>query len=141
MMRELIQILYKRFRNLILYGIIGCCTASLDLLIFTFLTQVVDLYYLIANIISCSVGILCSFLLNRKYNFKVTDHVARRMTIFVSVGVLGLLLSSLILHVCIDLFHWNELISKILSIGIVVVIQFLLNKYISFRKDKEKLCQ
>ena len=135
---ELITSLYSKFRNLILYGIIGCCTASLDFLIFTGLTQFTSIHYIIANVISCSTGILCSFLLNRKYNFKVTDHTMRRMVIFFSVGIFGLFLSSVILHFCIDDLHWGELISKLTSIVIVVIIQFFLNKYISFREDKHK---
>ena len=60
---ELIKALYSKFRNLILYGIIGCCTASLDFLIFTGLTQWISIHYIVANVISCSTGILCSFLL------------------------------------------------------------------------------
>ena len=133
---ELIKVLYSKFRNLILYGIIGCWTATLDFLIFTAFTQWTPIHYIIANIISCSTGILCSFLLNRKYNFKVTDHTMRRMIIFFSVGIFGMFLSSVILHFCIDDMHWNELVSKLASIIIVVIIQFFLNKYISFREDK-----
>lgn len=136
--KKLVTSLYSKFRNLILYGIIGCCTASLDFLIFTGLTQFTSIHYIIANVISCSTGILCSFLLNRKYNFKVTDHTMRRMVVFFSVGVFGLFLSSVILHFCIDDLHWGELISKLTSIVIVVIIQFFLNKYISFREDKHK---
>lgn len=136
--KKLVTSLYSKFRNLILYGIIGCCTASLDFLIFTGLTQFTSIHYIIANVISCSTGILCSFLLNRKYNFKVTDHTMRRMVVFFSVGVFGLFLSSVILHFCVDDLHWGELISKLTSIVIVVIIQFFLNKYISFREDKHK---
>lgn len=136
---ELIKALFSKFRNLILYGIIGSCTATLDFLIFTGLTQWTPIHYIIANVISCSTGILCSFLLNRKYNFKVTDHTMRRMAIFFSVGIFGMFLSSVILHFCIDDMHWNELISKLASIVIVVIIQFFLNKYISFREDKSVL--
>ena len=135
--KELIAALYAKFRNLILYGIIGSCTATLDFLIFTGLTQWTPVHYIIANVISCYTGILCSFLLNRKYNFKVTDHTLRRMIIFFSVGILGMFLSSVILHFCIDDLHWGELISKLTSIVIVVIIQFFLNKYISFREDKK----
>lgn len=134
---ELIKTLYSKFRNLILYGIIGSCTATLDFLIFTVLTQWTPIHYIIANIISCSSGILCSFQLNRKYNFKVTDHTIRRMVIFFSVGVFGMFLSSVILHFCIDDLHWDEIVSKLASIVIVVIIQFFLNKYISFREDKK----
>lgn len=135
---ELIKTIYAKFRHLILYGIIGSCTASLDFLIFTGLTQGISMHYIVANVISCSMGILCSFLLNRKYNFKVTDHTLRRLTIFFSVGLFGMFLSSVILHFCIDTLLWNELISKLASIVIVVLIQFFLNKYISFREDNQQ---
>lgn len=136
-MKKFINTLYSKFRNLILYGIIGSCTATLDFLIFTGLTQITAIHYIVANVISCGTGILCSFLLNRKYNFKVTDHTIRRMIIFFSVGIFGLFLSSVILHICIDELQLNELWSKVLSIVIVVIIQFLLNKYVSFRVSKE----
>lgn len=138
MEKNLFHKFYSRFRNLILYGIIGSCTATLDFLIFTALTQGLNLYYIIANIISCSTGILCSFLLNRKYNFKVTDHTARRLLIFVAVGLTGMLLSSLILRITIEQLQWNELLSKLVSIVIVVLFQFLLNKHISFREIKNE---
>ena len=134
---EIIGKLYGKFRNLILYGIIGSCTATLDFLIFTGLTLWTSIHYIVANVISCGIGILCSFLLNRKYNFKVTDHIMRRMLIFFSVGIFGMFLSSVILHFCIDNMQWNELFSKVTSIVIVVIIQFLLNKYISFRESKK----
>ena len=61
--RELISTLFARYRHLILYGIIGCCTATLDFLVFTGLTSWTPVHYILANVISCSTGILCSFLL------------------------------------------------------------------------------
>ena len=127
---------YAKFRNLVLYGIIGCCTAALDFLVFTGLTRFTAIHYIIANVISCCCGITASFLLNRKYNFKVTDHTVRRMAIFFCVGIFGMFLSSVILHFCVDDLHWNELVSKLASIVIVVVIQFFLNKHISFGLDR-----
>lgn len=133
---DLIISFYVKFRNLILYGIIGCCTATLDFLVFTSLAQWTPIHYIVANVISCSTGILCSFLLNRKYNFKVTDHTMRRMIVFFSVGIIGMFLSSVILHFCIDNLHLEKMYSKLISIVIVVIIQFFLNKYISFREDK-----
>ena len=138
---DIIRRLFSKFRNIILYGIIGSCTATFDFLIFTGLVQGFRIHYIVANFISCTTGILCSFLLNRKYNFKVTDHTFRRMAIFFSVGIFGMFLSSVILHFCIDNLQWGELISKLTSIVIVVIIQFFLNKYISFRENKKTTSQ
>ena len=132
-MKELITRVYNKFRNLILYGIIGSFTSFLDFCVFTALTSLTSLHYLIANCISVLVGITTSFLLNRSYNFKVKDHYKRRFMIFLSVGLSGLVLSNIILYFGIDLMHIDELVVKLASIILVVGFQFLLNKFVTFK--------
>ena len=131
---ELIKKLYAKFRNLILYGIIGCFTSGLDFCVFTCLSQYLNIYYLVANCISVLVGITTSFLLNRAYNFKVKDRAKQRFAIFLTVGLCGLVLSNLILWVGIDIMHANEVITKLASIVLVVGFQFILNKFVTFKK-------
>ena len=128
--------LYKKFRVLILYGVIGCFASTLDFITFTILARYIGVYYLIANCISVLVGIITSFLLNRAYNFKVKDKIIRRFLIFFSVGLCGMLFSNFILWIGIDKLGADTIIVKILSIVIVVVVQFLLNKYVTFRVVK-----
>lgn len=130
----MINDLYKRFRTLILYGLIGCVSSGLDFCVFSVLVQFIGIYYIIANCISVIVGITTSFCLNRAYNFKVKDDVFRRFAIFLFVGLCGLCLSNLILWMCVDKFMIGELFSKIASIVIVVFFQFIANKTITFRK-------
>lgn len=136
-MKRLFLQLFNKFRHLILYGIIGGMSSGLDFLLYTALVEFVGLNYMLANCISVLAGILVSFLLNRKYNFKVEDKTVRRFLIFLSVGLGGLLFSNLILYLCIEYLFVNELVSKVLSIVPVVLLQFLLNKFITFKTDKE----
>lgn len=126
--------LYYKFRNIILYGIIGGFTSSLDFCIFTILSNVIGCYYIYANCISVIIGISISFLLNRAYNFKIKDHTRRRFAIFLTVGLYGLLLSNLILYMGIDVFMINKIIVKMLSVILVVGFQFMLNKLVTFKK-------
>jgi putative flippase GtrA len=123
----------SKYIELILYGIIGSISSMLDFVIYTALCYL-SLYYLIANIISIHCGILCSFTLNRKYNFKVKNNVAKRFFSFYSIGLFGLGLSSLLLYVMVTIRGWNELFSKLIMIVVVAIIQFLLNKFITFKK-------
>lgn len=130
---ELIKKLYFKFRHLILYGIIGSFSSGLDFAIYTLLVQVVGLQYIIANCISVLGGISTSFILNRNYNFQVKDNTKRRFAIFLTVGLCGLMLSNIILYVCIDVLDMNKIISKLLSIVLVVFFQFIVNKYLTFK--------
>lgn len=137
MQRILIHKLYTKYQTLIKYGIIGAISAGLDFVIYSFLTSHFVINYQIANVISVHCGIICSFLLNREYNFKVKDKLAKRFLSFYSVGLLGLGLSALLLHLQIDIFDLNKIASKLVTIIIVALLQFLLNKTITFKTKKE----
>ena len=131
--RTVIRGVYEKSRNLILYGIIGCCSSGLDFLLYTLFVSVFGWHYVISNSISVIVGITTSFTLNRNYNFKVKDKTRRRFSIFLTVGLCGMVLSNLILWCCIDKLELSKIVSKLLSIVLVVLVQFLINKYITFR--------
>lgn len=135
---ELISAIYKKFRHLILYGIIGSLSSGLDFLIYTLLVEYVGVQYLFSNCISVLGGITTSFILNRNYNFKVKDHAKRRFSIFLTVGLCGLVMSNIILYLCIDVWSMNKLISKLLSIVLVVLFQFLINKYFTFKPSNNE---
>ena len=133
---SIVRRVYYKFRNLILYGIIGSFTSFLDFCAFTLLASYVGIHYLVANCISVLVGITTSFLLNRSYNFRVKDKTKQRFAIFLTVGLCGLMLSNLILYIGIDMLHGEDVIVKLASIVLVVGFQFLMNKFVTFRVKK-----
>jgi putative flippase GtrA len=133
---SIVRRVYYKFRNLILYGIIGCFTSFLDFCVFTLLASYAGIHYLVANCISVLVGITTSFLLNRSYNFRVKDKTKQRFAIFLTVGLCGLMLSNLILYIGIDMLHGEDVIVKLASIVLVVGFQFLMNKFVTFRVRK-----
>lgn len=126
--------IYSRFRNLILYGIIGGFCAALDFGVYTALCHFDIMPYLWANIISIHVGIFMSFILNRSINFKVKDKTTKRFLSFYAVGLTGLGISELMLYLMVTIGGVNELLGKLISIVVVALIQFILNKFITFRK-------
>ena len=128
--------IYSKFRNLILYGIIGAFSSGLDFLLYSLFVEIFGWHYILSNCISVLAGISTSFILNRSYNFKVKDKARTRFAIFLTVGLCGMLVSNLILYLCIDVMDLNKIISKILSIVLVVAFQFVLNKYITFRPNR-----
>ena len=129
-----IKDLYFRFRELILYGIIGGSCAALDFGLYTLLGLWIP--YLWANVISVHAGIICGFLLNRQYNFKVKDRPAQRFAFFYLIGLSGLGLSELIIYLLAKKMGWDYILTKLLTVVVVALYQFVLNKFITFRKTK-----
>ncbi|PXV68863.1 putative flippase GtrA [Dysgonomonas alginatilytica] len=125
--------LFLKCRSLIIYGIIGVISAGLDFIIYLFLTNYISFNYLIANVISVHCGIICSFILNRQFNFKIKDKTAVRFIKFYGIGLLGLTLSFCFLYLLVDIVNLNKVTSKLLTIIIVALVQFILNKTITFK--------
>ena len=134
-MKKQIGKLYNRFRNLILYGFIGGFCAALDFAIYTLLCYFDIMPYLWANVISIHVGIFTSFILNRQINFKVKNKTVLRFVSFYTVGLVGLGISELLLFLMVTIGGMNELVCKLISIVVVALIQFGLNKYITFKRS------
>lgn len=135
-MIETIEKLLDRYRTFVLYCIIGCTGATLDFLLFAALTRWIAMHYLAANFLSVSAGIVNNFFLNYFFNFKSGNRLLLRLLSFYAVGLTGLALSCYLLYLFIDEWHWHMLLSKFLTIFFVTVTQYLLNKTVSFRREK-----
>ncbi len=131
--QKLIKTLFSRFRTFILYGLIGGFCAALDFATYTLLCHFDILPYLWANVISIHCGIICSFFLNRGVNFKVKDKAWLRFLSFYAVGLIGLGISELMLYLMVDVAGWNEILCKLISIVVVALVQYFLNRFITFK--------
>ena len=120
------------FRNLILYGIIGALSSGLDALIFALLVKGLGVNQFIANTVSIHCGIFLSFFLNSRYNFKKTDNFWGRFIPFYLTGLFGLLLSQGILWLG-GYWGFDPLLTKLVSIVIVALVQFFINRAVAFR--------
>lgn len=128
--------IYYRYRNIILYCMIGCVGASLDFGIFSVLVTLWNFHCHIANIISISIGIVCNFFLNYFFNFKSKSNLLLRLISFYLVGMAGLCFSAILLEGFIDVLGMTAIPAKLVTIFFVTVLQYTLNKMISFRKGK-----
>jgi putative flippase GtrA len=133
---EKLQQVILQYNQLIKYGIIGCFCAGLDFIVYTGIVELSNISYLYANIISVHCGVFASFLLNRHFTFKIKDNALLRFISFYIIGIIGLLASSGLLIVFVEKMHLNELLSKGITVIFVALIQFLLNKYISFKHGR-----
>lgn len=119
-------------RELFLYGIIGGSTAALDVLLFK-VFRVVGIPLLLANFLSVSIAVGSSFILNAKYNFRKTDNLHKRAAKFFAIGYFGWFVQTIILWLGVDSLGIEELYVKIFAVFVAAAIQYLLNKFLTFR--------
>lgn len=121
-----------RLRQFFLYAICGGAGVLADLCIYSGLV-LAGINYLIANTAGYAVGTLVSFTLNRHFTFQTYDSMLRRLSLFFGVALAGYLVSSAALWLLISQLTVNVLIAKILTLLIVLALQFSLNRAITFR--------
>jgi putative flippase GtrA len=119
-------------RRLALYAMCGGLGATLDTLVFWALNNS-GVWYQAANIIGYAAGTLLSFILNRAITFRIYDAPLRRLATFFGVAGVGFLSSAATLWLLIEHLGVPALTSKLLSLVVVVAVQFTLNSLITFR--------
>lgn len=130
---ELIKRVYEKFRNFILYGIFGVIAAVIDYGVFFILTytEIISVPEA-ANIIGNICGFIFTFLTNTLLNFKKKDAFFKRFLLYFLICSCGWGISALLMHI----FKYSINI-YVLKIGIMVVVtllQYFMNKYITYRK-------
>ena len=127
----------RKYRELVVYCMIGCTGAGLDFAIYALLTAVAGLHYQVANFLSVSFGIVNNFFWNYFFNFKAKNRMWLRLGSFYAVGMFGWALSAGCLWLFIECLGLNSLVAKLGTIAFVTIVQFCLNKFITFKKSPE----
>jgi putative flippase GtrA len=121
-----------------LYCLCGGIGVATDYLIY-FSALTFGLWYQGANALGYLSGTLVSFFLNRKITFGVHNKVARRLAIFLGVATLGFSASILMLWLMVDVMSIDPKISKLLTLPVVVIIQFSMNRKLTFSEKFTRL--
>jgi putative flippase GtrA len=120
-------------RNLIIYIGIGLVGIVLDVGTFYVLNRLLGVNLTIASIISSIVGIVNNFTLNLVFNFKKKDAILRRFASFFTIAMFGLVIGTVIINILSVGLKLDSVVAKIISLIVVFIIQYSLNKRISFK--------
>lgn len=136
--REIWRDIYRKQRNFILYVAIGTISSVAEILVYYLLYRLVGMHYQWANVIGYVCGCLLSFILNRSYNFKVRDNVVLRLMTFALIQGIGYLMSMGSLYYMVEILELNEFVAKAISVPLVALLLFFFNKFVTFRRWKDK---
>jgi putative flippase GtrA len=90
-------------------------------------------WYQAANVLGYLAGTLMSFTLNRAITFRMHDRVLQRLSLFLGVAAVGFACSAVLLWVLVEALQVDARMAKLLTLPVVVVLQFSLNRRYSFR--------
>jgi putative flippase GtrA len=129
-------------REIIVYLIVGVLTTIVSLgvyygLVLTILDPNKALELQIANVISWIAAVTFAYFANRIFVFKSKNkNMLKEGFKFCSSRIFTLLIDMLIMFIMVTLLHLNDKIAKIVVQVIVTILNYIISKFIVFKKNK-----
>lgn len=126
-----------KYRSFILYAFFGVCTTLVNIIVYYICSYVLNLSTIISTAISWFLAVLFAYVTNREWVFEShvsnTKEVTKEITSFFSCRLLTGLLDIGIMYICIDILNWNDMIIKMTSNILVIVLNYVASKLIIFK--------
>ena len=88
-----------------------------------------------ASVAGFSVGAIINYVLNYHLTFKSKKSHKEAMSKFFIVATLGAIINTALMYVGVDLMHIYYLLAQIAATGIVLLWNFIINKYWTFGQE------
>ena len=132
-----IKELFSKYKEVILYLIFGVGTTLVNIVVYYFCSRI-GMETVISTVIAWVLSVLFAYVTNRKYVFEskavgfvlILKEAASFFLCRLTTGLLDLA----IMVICVDLLHFNDMVIKILSNIIVIIINYVISKLLIFKK-------
>ena len=122
------------FRQFVSFAGVGAVATAAHYVILVFLVQFYQSNPTIASGIGAIAGALISYGLNYRYTFRSSNTHALSIAKFFAVAGVGLVLNSMCMLICIEVFGVHYLLSQVLATGLVLIWSFTMNRAWTFRE-------
>ena len=135
---ERIRKLIFQYRHELLYLIFGALTTLVNFVVYLGATRLVGMVTTAANALAWLLAVLFAYLTNRKWVFESQASGAREIGAellrFMAGRVATGLMDIAIMYVSVDLLGANDVVMKILSNVLVIILNYVISKLMVFRK-------
>lgn len=130
--------IFKRHKETILYLFFGAFTTLVNIVSYLFFTRVITFNFMIANALAWMLAVLFAYVTNKFFVFESKKveikFLFKEFLSFVSFRLLSGIIEMFIMYVMIDLLFVNDVVVKVFTNIIVIVLNYLFSKMIIFRK-------
>jgi len=133
----IIKSIYKSLTKFefIRYVLVGGTATLIDWILFYIFALKLTFHYQIALIISFSTATLTHYILSKKFTFKCqSKKILKQIFLFFMISIISLSISIFIMFIFIDLILISKMLSRVLTTGILLIVNYLIHKNITFNK-------
>lgn len=138
--RQLIG-LFLKYKEVILYLVFGGLTTLVNIVCYAVYARGFHMGTLVSNGIAWVLSVLFAYVTNKIFVFESkTDSVreaVRELVSFIACRAGTGVLDMAVMYVTVDMLGWYDVLMKILSNIIVIILNFVFSKLVIFRKKEE----
>lgn len=132
-----IKDMYEKYKEVVNYLIFGVLTTVVNFIVF-FIFQKLGIDVLINNVLSWIVAVTFAYITNKKFVFESktsgTKELMKEAISFYGCRVFSLLVEEAMLFILVKKLGINEYIIKVISQVVIIIMNYVLSKVITFRK-------
>ena len=135
---ELIQTLFAKFVNYetISYLVVGVLTTVISIAVFAGCYRKLKMSTVVSNIISWVIAVAFAYVANKIFVFQSPSWelavITKEIIGFVSARLFTLVLDIAFIYITVDKLHWNDILCKIGSNVIVMIVNYVASKLFIF---------
>ena len=138
----MIRQLLIKYKSIIIYGIVGCLATAINIGVYLLCYELLSIHNVPSNIIAWIISVFFAFIMNKLFVFESKDmsrsvfmsELCKFVIARLSTGLIDLI----IMFVTVDVMAWNAAVWKIISNIIVIIGNYVLSKFVVFRKCKDE---
>lgn len=134
-----IRSIYKKYKSIILYVFFGGCTTLVNILTYFLCTRLFSFGTVMSNVNAWILAVTFAYVTNRSLVFESQSNglknIVYEIVSFYSCRLLTGLLDIAIMYMCVDILHFNDLIMKVLSNVLVIILNYIASKLFIFKKN------
>ncbi len=130
--------LFKKFKSIIIYGVVGCMSTAINIGVYLLLYDVLKIQNVPSNVCAWIVSVVFAFFANKLFVFESKNMsktvVLAELCKFCLARLGTGLVDLLIMFVTVDCMSLNAALWKVISNIIVIVGNYILSKFVVFKK-------
>lgn len=140
-MKTLVELMNKH-KDIIRYCFFGVCTTLVNIFLYNLCFYVLSTGNVWANIISWTASVVFAYVVNKVWVFSSRsfelDVIAKEMVSFFSCRIFTGFVDTVIMYIAVDKLHLTAWVFKIISNGIVIILNYIASKCFVFNREKGK---
>ena len=136
-----VQLLMKRYKNIIPYLFFGVCTTLVNVIVYWFCAHLMKYMVMASTVVAWTLAVLFAYVTNRKWVFhseaKNTKEIIYELISFFGCRLATGIIDWSCMFVFVNIVGFDDVIIKTLANFLVIVLNYIASKRVIFVKGKE----